>query len=127
MSDDKIYDHLVSRTLTREASTLAILIVTASASLILIPLFCNNGVENNWLFGIFGISFPIIGLLYRQVTYWTIQKDDYEEIRNRIGNDKDKRIIKNEHGKILRTILFFGFAISPVIFWIIIIIEDFKC
>jgi len=121
MSDDKTFDLLVSRTLTRETSTLAILIVSASASLILLPLFCQSGSELKWLFGIMAITFPILGILFREVTYRTIQEDDYNEIRQRVKDLNDYEIIRNRHGNKARRVLFYFITFLPIIGWIIIL------
>lgn len=121
MSDDKIFDLLVSRTLTRETSTLAILIVSASASLILLPLFCQSGSELKWLFGIMAIIFPILGILFREVTYRTIQEDDYNEIRKRVEDPNDYTIIRNKHGNKARRVLFYCIILLPITGWIIIL------
>jgi len=122
MSDDKIFDLLVSRTLTRETSTLTILTITASASLILIPLFYQIYQELNWAFGIIGILFPIFGLLYREVTYRTIQRDDYNEIRNIVNDTKKNEIIENKNGERRRKVLFYSISLFPVFIWIIILV-----
>lgn len=121
MSDDKIFDLLVSRTLTRETSTLAIIIVSSSASLILLPLFCQSGSELKLLFGIMAITFPILGILFREVTYRTIQNDDYNEIRKRVKNPNDYEIIRNKHGNKARRVLFYCIILLPITGWIIIL------
>jgi len=123
MSDEKIFDLLVSRTLTRETSTLMIITVTASASLILIPLFCQINQEFNWAFGIIGVLFPIFGLLYREVTYRTIQHDDYNEIRNIVNDPKKNEIIENKNGKGRRKVLFYLISLFPVFIWIVILVS----
>jgi len=126
MSDDKTLDLLISRTQTRENSTLTIVVVTASASLIFLPLFCQNGSELKWLFGCLGIIFPILGVLYREATYRTIQKDDYDEIKNR-SDKKDHTVIDNPHGRGKRRVLFYAITFLPIIGWIIILLGFYKC
>ena len=122
MTEDRSFNLLVSRTLTRETSTLTILTVTAAASLILIPLFCQVDQNLSWYFGIIGILFPIFGLLYREATYCTIQKDDYDEIRNIVDDPKVNEIIDNKNGRVERSILFYSISFLPVIAWIIILV-----
>lgn len=126
MSDDKILDLLISRTQTRETSTLTIVVVTASASLIFLPLFCLSDSELNWLFGSLGIIFPILGMLYREVTYRTIQNDDYNEIKIRTDK-KDHNVIDNKHGKGKRRCLFYCITLLPIISWGIILSGNYTC
>ncbi len=126
MSDDKILDLLISRTLTRETTTLTILVVTASVSLIFLPLFCQSGSDLKWLFGCLGIIFPILGILYREITYKTIQQDDYDEIKNRT-EEKDHNIIDNPHGRGKRRVLFYSITLLPIIGWIIILSGNYNC
>jgi len=122
MTEDKLFNLLVSRTLTRETSTLTISTVTASASLILIPLFCQVDQDLSWYFGIIGIIFPIFGLLYREATYRTIQKDDYDEIKKIAKDPKLIEIIDNKNGRVKRSILFYSISSLPVVAWIIILV-----
>jgi len=96
--NDKTLDVLIARTNTRETSTLTIVTVAASASLILLGLYSQSSLQPSWIIVVLGMAFPILSLIYRTITYYTIQKDDYEEIRNRIPA-KDHQIIKNEKRK----------------------------
>ena len=126
MSDDKTVDLLISRTQTRETSTLTILVVTASASLIFLPLFCLSDSELNWLFGSLGIIFPILGMLYREVTYRTIQNDDYNEIKTRTDK-KDHGVIDNKRGRGKRRFLFYCITFLPIIGWMVILSGSYNC
>jgi len=120
VTEDKVFDHLVTRTQTRETSTLTITTIASSASLVLIGLFCYINSDLRLLFGIMGFLYPLVGITYREITYWTIQKDDYSEIKKRIP-EKDRHVIDNKHGGKRRRILFYSLTGIPVVGWIIIL------
>ena len=123
--NDKALDVLIARTNTRETSTLTIVTVAASASLILLGLYSQDSLQPSWIIGGLGMAFPILGLIYRTITYYTIQKDDYDEIRNRIPS-KDHKIIKNENGKEGRTILYYSIAGLPILGWLLVCLGILK-
>ena len=123
--NDKTLDVLIARTNTRETSTLTIVTVAASASLILLGLYSQDSLQPSWIIVVLGMAFPILSLIYRTITYYTIQKDDYEEIRNRIPA-KDHQIIKNENGKEGRTILYYSIVGLPILGWLLVFLGFLK-
>ncbi len=93
MSDDKMFDYILTRSRTRESSTLTIATVASSASLLLIALYIQATVEaeiNNhpnafdkykqgvgWV----GVLFAGLGIAYREATALTIHQNDERWLR----------------------------------------------
>jgi len=126
---EKLLDLLERRARTRETSTLTIATVASSASLILLGVFFNIPIDDQyhrWLLGIMGFVFPLIGLAYREVTYYTIQEHDFNETKKimveKFGMKEAKynEIVKYQKGSWIRGILFRSLVILPVLFWIFI-------
>ncbi|MDX1373173.1 MAG: hypothetical protein R3321_11915 [Nitrososphaeraceae archaeon] len=99
--DDKEILHLlIARLHARESANLAFLTISSSASLVFlgIVLIDNFNEESFWFIPIFGIIFPVFGLLYFEITYRTIQNYDQCQIRKLLledKNDKEKKRIKD--------------------------------
>ena len=72
MTEDKLFNLLVARTQTRETSTLAITIIAASTSLILLGFVCPINEEQRIPLVFIGILYPFLGFLFREITYRTV-------------------------------------------------------
>ena len=70
---------ILDRINTRESSTLTFATVAASSSLVVLVLFIERGLQTAypWL-GWIGILFASLGVLYREVTIWSIDKNEYD-------------------------------------------------
>jgi len=145
---DEEFQYLNTRIHTREHSTLTIATVAASASLICFTLYVQqktellslpfqstiniqqqlvnfllliqNRCEMIYLIGILGFSLALLGVLYREVTVFTIDIKDYNALRNRINLGKLP-------GKDwwVRAIIFRVFMYLPLSLWSPIILRIF--
>jgi len=121
MTEDKLFNLLVARTQTRETSTLAITVIAASASLILLGFVCPINVEQRIPFVIMGIIYPILGMLYREYTYLTIQNSDFEQIRRHFS-DEEEDIVRGGYSSLPRRVLFYLlFVVIPIAGWVLIL------
>jgi hypothetical protein len=75
---DPTFDYILARSRTRESSILAIASIASSASLILLGLTKTIGIVSDHiiLIYIFGILFATFGILYREITKYTIHNND---------------------------------------------------
>ena len=101
MTDEKLFQYLVSRVHVRETSTLTIASIASSASLILLGLFLSPDLLKidkeviRWI----GIITPILGLAYFEITFATQQTWDFHEINEMIKKDSKRE--KDELAKII--------------------------
>jgi len=111
---DKLYDQILARKETRESSTLTMISITSSASLVLLVIFLQPTSDQNQLSDseimqkfvvkILGILFPLIAILYREITYHYIQAHD-NEVLNAILF-KELSLNKEQKQKIEDSILY---------------------
>lgn len=145
--DKKLFDYVLARSRTRESSTLTIATVASSASLVLLALYIQAYIETcdscQYIFLLphsfwiiyFGMVFPTVGILYREVTKHSIHDNDnrwlaqfiskYRTEDNRDFVDNNHKIItdplcycdysKTREG-ILRSLLYL-----PIIAWSLVI------
>ena len=121
MTDDKLFNLLVARTQTRETSTLAVVIIATATSLVLLGFVClaNEG-QRNYIAGI-GILYPILGIVYREIAYATLQNRDLEQIRKRLS-DEEVDIVLDVYKKWPRKIIFYSlFLVFPIIAWVLVL------
>lgn len=143
MSHDKLTNYLISRISTRETVSVAITIFVASASVILlgVTLDKNHPIHHLALL-IIGYGFPILAIIYNEITYLSIHKNELDSIRKIIrcydNNDnnelkKDDCMIDSEkistyskHRKwryfLMRLILF-----TPIFGWTAILPLTIEC
>ncbi len=76
--DHAMFEYILARSRTRESSTLTIATVASSASLILIVLYFQLQLDVDSLFyiAVLGIAFAGTGILYREVTKYSIHEND---------------------------------------------------
>ena len=105
MTDEKLFQYLVSRVQVRESSTLTVAAIASSASIILLGLYFSPELlseqmtqERNIIFWV-GILSPIIGFSYFEITFGTQQSWDYNRI-NKIIREETK-LTKDELNKII--------------------------
>jgi hypothetical protein len=119
--DHKKFDYILARSRTRESSTLTIATVASSASLVLIALYIQAEVEDSegklekykGLIQGMGLLFPIIGILYREVTARTHKKDeDFLKEQALSWNDP----LANTHDT-RRTIILRILLLTPIPAW----------
>lgn len=129
-SDNSLLQILIARLHARESSSLAFLAISSSASLVFLGFVLgNDSFERLWFLPIFGIIFPVFGLLYFEITLRTIQKHDHYQIRklvlkNILDKDEEKKIkdiiLYNKHrlkrASSSRILLF-----TPIFAWLITI------
>jgi len=121
MTEDKLFNLLVARTQTRETSTLAITIIAASTSLILLGFVCQVNEEQRIPFIFMGIIYPFLGMLYREFTYRTVQNRDYDQIIRHFSGD-EVNTVRIGYTRWSRRVLFYLlFAVLPIAGWILIL------
>lgn len=115
MTDEKLFQYLVSRVQVRETSTLTVAAIASSASIILLGLYFSPSLldeemtqERNIIFWV-GILSPIIGFSYFEIIFATQQSWDYNTINKMIR--EETKLSKYELHKII-----FGNKRSLVIF-----------
>ena len=124
MTDDRLFNLLVARTQTRETSTLAITIIAASASLVLLGFACQVDEEDRIPLVIMGIAYPILGMLFREITYQTIQKHDFDEIRKFFTFDEINIVLGGYPSWPRRAVFYLLFVVIPVVAWVLILIKE---
>jgi len=120
MTEDRLFNLLVARTQTRETSTLAITIIAASASLILLGFVCQVNEEQRTPLVIIGILYPILGIIFREYTYGTVQSRDYDRIIRYFRGDEVNDVRIGYATWPRRVIFYLLFAVLPVAAWIFI-------
>ncbi len=121
MSEDRLFNLLVARTQTRETSTLAVVIVAASTSLILLGFVCQENVEQRNLLACVGILYPILGISFKEIVYRTIQKRDWEQIRKYFSPEEVKIVLGGYNNLPRRIIFYLLFALLPILLWVSIL------
>ena len=121
MTEDKLFNLLVARIQTRETSTVAIMLITASTSLILLGFVCPVNEEQLIPLVCIGILYPILGMSYREIAYRTMQKHDLEEI-NKNFNEKEVAIALGRYPKWPRLAIFYlSFVALPIGLWVLVL------
>lgn len=106
---------------TREASTLVIATVLASASLLLLTVPLDNGSIAKQLslslpdIATIGFLFAVLGLVYRQVTVWTIDRKEH-------NRDPERYVKRNRRDEYyvyagIRGFVLLFFLSIPIAFW----------
>jgi len=120
MAEDKLFDLLVARIQTRETSTLAIVIIAASTSLILLGFVCQIDVEQRTPLVIIGILYPILGMSFREIAYRTIQNHDLEQIKKHFSAEEVKIVLGGYHNLSRRIIFYLLFALLSLVLWVLV-------
>jgi len=121
MTEDRLLNLLIARTQTRETSTLAVVIIAASTSLVLLGFICpvDEG-QKNYIVCI-GILYPILGVLYREIAYATVQNRDYNKIREYLSAEEED-IVRDKFTKWPRRVIFYGlFLALPIGAWVLVL------
>ena len=124
MTEDKLFNLLVARIQTRETSTLAITIIAASASLILLGFVCQVNEEQRIPLVCIGIIYPILGILYREITYATIQKNDLKQIKKHFNAEEVGIVLGGFPKWHRRGIFYLLFTVLPVGAWFLVLTGD---
>jgi len=124
MTEDRLFNLLVARTQTRETSTLAIVIIAASTSLVLLGFVClaNEG-QRNYIACI-GILYPILGILFREIAYRTLQNNDLEHIRNYLSTEEVDIVLGGYQNWHRRVIFYLLFAVLPLVSWALVLTNN---
>lgn len=129
MTNDKLFEFLLTRLTTRETASLAFATIASSASLVLLAF--GKDIADFWLIPVIGILFPAFGIAYIEITNHTIHKYDHELIRRIIKDDPETKLdsekilvfTKRRWARLALTrILMF----SPIAGWIIMMAEVFS-
>ena len=99
MTDEKLFQFLISRVSTRESISLALSGLTSSASLVLIALFFLEKQELPILAIVLGLLFPLMAWIHIEISYHGIHKHDHKWIRQIIKENNDSN---KDTEKILR-------------------------
>lgn len=119
----------LARLHTREASTLVVLTVLGTASLLLLTVPFNTVQDTNAQdklslrnLASLGITFAFIGLIYRQLTTWTSDHEDYNKLSNIRKIRQCKRIY---YGYALsREFFLLLFVSMPISIWTLILRDN---
>jgi len=136
MTDEKLFQYLISRVQVRETSTLTVAAIASSASIILLGLYFSPGLGGelaqyrNIIFWA-GILSPIIGFSYFEIIFATNQSWDYDNINKMIRKEskrpKDEldEIIfgKNRALTIFKPALWRVLLSIPIISWLSLVIN----
>ncbi len=111
----------VSRIATRESSTLTFATVGASSSLVVLALVIDRTPQSvyPWL-SLIGMLFSILGIIYREATFWSIDKAEYEEISDELHNliEKQRESIRGRVFALIRRVAVRFFLWVPFIAWL---------
>lgn len=129
MSDEKLFQYLVSRIQTRETSTHTVATIASSASLILFVLFFSDNLSDveELTIRLLGIILPIIGFAYFEVVFGTQQRWDYENLREIINKESttfskekiDEIIFGKNRLQVLPKMTLWRILLSlPIVIWI---------
>ncbi len=123
MTEDRLFNLLVARTQTRETSTLAVVIIAASTSLILLGFVCPVNEEQRNYMACIGIFYPILGVAYREIAYLTVQNRDLEQIRKYLSAE-EVDIVLDRYKKWYRKIIFYLlFLAFPLVAWVFVLTD----
>ena len=129
MSDEKLFQYLVSRVQTRETSTHTVATIASSASIILFVLYFSGNLSDadKVAVRLLGIILPMIGFAYFEVVFGTQQRWDYENITEMINKEStlpqkkiDEIIFGKNRAKVLPKMALWRILLSlPIVIWII--------
>lgn len=128
MSDE--FNYRLQRSRTRESSILTIAAIASSASLVLLVLLIQAQVQvesseggysdsldrYTLLIQIMGIMFALVGILYRDVTALSVQRNDECFIRQKVKDCDLKSLRTSSRAAVLHILL-----LMPIGFWLIVI------
>ena len=137
--DQNEFNYKLQRSRTRESSTLTIATVASSASLVLLGLYVQVLTDWNWTekyeeirmwVVIMGTLFALIGILYRDVTAFTIHRDDECSLRIKMGCCNKKKASLNEipdreKSHIIRAGSLHFLLIIPLLAWGVVVLYSF--
>lgn len=133
MVDDKLFHFLVSRLQNRESVSLALSTITSSASLILLSLALYRPESISLPLIFMGILFPLVALIYIEITYQGLHRHDHKWIKELIYEDKkwdsrsrEKDEIKHDileftKNRVLRIVLIRFLFLLPILGWLFIL------
>jgi len=133
--DEHLFNFLVVRSQARMTATLAIATIASSASMVLFILILQNPTslqnlqsENAFIFVlILGISFPLMGFAYYEITIQTIQSNDLAKIRellytitpNRTKEEIDEILLSRSYHQSLWTgVIWRSMMALPILVWV---------
>jgi hypothetical protein len=125
---DNRFQGLLSELNTRENSTLALATLASSASLVLLGLVANpSATIGRGFLEKLGMLFPLLGILYREVTIFTIDRADYSDLRailSDIGFARNKGKLKST-AKLVRRFIVRILLVLPLFIWLTYTVLDF--
>jgi len=110
LTDDKLFQTLVSRVSSRETAFLTLTAIASSASLLLLGLFFIIKNEYSIHILILGVLFPSLSLVYTEITLNTIHKHDWMWIRKIVKENNDSKkdteaILAYKEHRVVRRVL----------------------
>ncbi len=116
MSRNQRFEQLLAQLTQRESSTLTIVTVASSASLVLLGVALTMATSPpNWLGGA-GYFFPLAGLSYRELTIFTVDRRNLNEIRWITGYDMKASQQPARH---LRRFMVLAIVVLPSFLWVL--------
>lgn len=127
MSDDKLFNYLVSRVQGRESASIALATIASSASLVLLGLSIH---PQSLTKVVLGVGFVFIGFAYNEITFRTIQRNDLKTIWGLIEKESGKEgLDKIHYEKLRRTRLLLSrsLLLFPLFGWTWIVDISYSC
>jgi len=124
MTADRLFSLLVARTQTRETSTLAVIIIAASTSLVLLGFVCLANESQRIPIAFIGILYPILGMLFREIAYRTVQNRDLEHIREYLSTEEVDIVLDGYPNWPRRSIFYLLFAVLPLVAWGLVLTDN---
>jgi hypothetical protein len=112
---------LLSEISVRENSTLVISTVGASASLATLALLTQSGNINRMDLAWMALLFSIVSFLYREITIWSVERQDYIELKKHLTSRRGK-LGSKQKGFIFVRMCFVRFLLLiPLATWFLVI------
>jgi hypothetical protein len=112
--------NILTRLAARESSTLGFAAVAASSSLIVLALTMQS--KTSWWLQDIGLLFAFLGILYREVTFFSSDLAEFEmlskRVQNRLHNATNTKL--QDSAKTLRRVTVRLFLWLPVMAWLIL-------
>jgi hypothetical protein len=112
---------LLAEISTRENSTLVISTVGASASLAILALVTQSENINRMDLAWMALLFSIVSFLYREVTIWSVERQDYAELNRHLTSRGGKLRRRQRSFIVARMCLVRFLLLIPIATWLLVI------
>lgn len=122
MNEDRLLQFVLSRMETRTSVSNATTTVASSASLVLIALFFSLEMKDEFapFMIILGIIFPLLAIVFIEISYKTIHRRDHDIVRRLVGKELETDVLITKWRN-LRYALNRFFLVFPIFGWFFIL------